>query len=135
MARLRREEKIESLADSRKRMKKFDLDSELKALRVPERGRDFWEAFPRSVAAELRAAPRFTPARTTFRPRLVWGLAAGVACLAAALCLGHETPKTLYCVLLKDEKELRQTVRQFPAHVRALMQDEHGLHKLIEDQP
>jgi hypothetical protein len=69
-------------------------------------------------------------------PRPAWGFGAALACLVAVLCLGRSRmPKTLCFALLKNEKELRQTVRQFPGHVRALMQDEHGLHKLIEDQP
>ena len=56
MAGLRGKKKIERLAGSRERMKNFDLDSELKSARVPERGGDFWDAFPRRVLAELRAA-------------------------------------------------------------------------------
>ena len=117
-------------------MKDFDLDSELKALRVPERGQEFWDAFPERVLAELRSAPAVPPARRSSMPRLAWGFGAALACLAAGFCLGQSRmPKTVCYGLLKDEMKLRQTVRQFPARVDALMQDEHGLHKLIEDQP
>ncbi len=117
-------------------MKNFDLDSELKSARVPERGGDFWDAFPRRVLAELRAAPAAPPARVRTLPRLAWSLGAALACLAAVFCLGRSRmPGTVCCVLLENEKELRQTVRQFPARARVLMQDEHGLHKLIEDLP
>lgn len=117
-------------------MKKFDLDSELKAVRVPQRGPEFWDAFPQRVMAELRAAPATSPARAPSMPRLAWGFGAALACLVAGLCLGKaHTPKMLCYAVIKNEKELRQTVRQFPSHIRAVMLDEHGLRKLVEDQP
>jgi hypothetical protein len=115
-------------------MKNFDLDSELKSARVPERNGVFWDAFPRRVLAELRAAPAAPPARARTMSRLAWSLGAALACLAAGFCLGQSRmPRTVCCALRENGKELRRTVRQFPVHVRILMQDEHGLHKLIED--
>lgn len=116
-------------------MKRMDLDSELKALGVPERGQEFWDSFPQRVLEELRAAPSAPPIRVLTMPRLAWGLGTALACLVTGLCLGHSRMgKTACYALRKDEKELRRTVRQFPVHIRALMQDEHGLGKLIEDQ-
>jgi hypothetical protein len=117
-------------------MKNFDLDSELKTLSVPERGREFWDAFPQRVLAQVRAAPAAPPVRTTSMRRRAWGMGAALACLVASLCLGlSRVPKTACYALLKNGRELRQTARQFPGQLRALMQDEHGLHKLIEDEP
>ena len=68
-------------------MKNFDLDSELRALRVPERDQDFWDAFPQRVLAELRAGPAVPPARRTSMPRLACGFGVALACLAAGFCL------------------------------------------------
>jgi hypothetical protein len=117
-------------------MKDFDLESKLKALRVPERGEDFWEAFPQRVMGELRRAPAEQSLLRAFAPRLAWAASMAMACLVAGLCLGaSRMPRQVCHALVKDENELRQTVRQFPGHVRALMLDEHGLHNLVEDQP
>jgi hypothetical protein len=116
-------------------MKNIDLDSDLKALRVPERGQEFWDAFPGRVLAELRATPVVPPVRAPFLPWLVRGFGVALACLAVGLCLGQSRlPKRFCSAVLKNERELRQTVRQFPRHVCALMQDEHGLRSLVEDQ-
>jgi hypothetical protein len=117
-------------------MKKFDLDSELKVVRVPEREQEFWDAFPRRVMAELRGASATQPVRTPWLPRLAWSFVPALACVAACFCLWEtRLPKMLRYTVIQDERELRQTVRQFPVQIRAFMQDEHGLGKLIEDQP
>src|SRR5208282_6822822 len=87
LARLRCQEKIKKLADSRSKMKKFDLDSELKGLRVPEHDSDFWDAFPQRVLAELRVPPAFAPVRNPSVPWLAWGFGAALACLVAGFCL------------------------------------------------
>ena len=116
-------------------MKDFDLESELRAMRVPERDAQFWDAFPQRVLAELRAPPPQPPVRHA-PSRLAWGAGLALAGLAAGFCLGHSrASKTVAYALVSNERELRQTIQQFPDHVRTLMQDEHGLHKLIEDQP
>jgi hypothetical protein len=117
-------------------MKKFDLDSELRASRVPERDQAFWDAFPHRVMAELRAAPATPPVRVTSPPRLGWGFGMAVACVVVVLCLWQtRAPRMLCYDVIQNERAMRQTVRQFPRHLRALMQDEHGLGKLVEDQP
>ena len=41
-------------------MKNFDLESKLKSLRVPERGEDFWEAFPAARAGGIARRPAGT---------------------------------------------------------------------------
>ena len=38
-------------------MKDFDLESKVKAVRVPERDEDYWEAFPHRMMTELRSVP------------------------------------------------------------------------------
>src|SRR5271167_3677454 len=106
MARFRREKKIEAIAGSRKRMKKFDLDSELKAMSVPERGQEFWDSFPERVLDELRSTPPAPSGRLIPVPWLAWGLGTALACLAALLCLGHSRlGKTACYALLKDERK------------------------------
>jgi hypothetical protein len=117
-------------------MKDFDLESKVKAVRVPERDDDYWEAFPRRVLAELRRVPVERPARRAFLPGLLWGGRLALACLMLGFCLWQSRmPRALSHALLKDEQELRQSVARFHHNLGRLMQDEHGLHKLIEDQP
>jgi hypothetical protein len=51
-----------------------DLEKKLKAARVPERGEDYWESFPRLVSAKLRTAPAKRPViEHHWLPRLAWG--------------------------------------------------------------
>lgn len=56
-------------------MKDFDLESKVKAVRVPERDEDYWEAFPRRMLTELRSVPVERPVRRAFIPGLLWGQA------------------------------------------------------------
>ena len=117
-------------------MKDFELESKIKAMRVPERGEDYWEAFPECMLKELRAVPVERPARRLYASGLFWGGRLALACLMLGFCLWQSRmPRALSHVLLKDEKELRQSVERLHDNLGALMQDEHGLHKLIEDQP
>jgi hypothetical protein len=117
-------------------MKDFDLESKVKAVRVPERDEDYWEAFPRRVLTELRAVPAERPARRAFMPGLWWGGRLALACLMLAFCLWQSRmPRALSHTLLRDEKELCQSVTRFHNNLDRLMQDEHGLHRLVADQP
>ena len=50
------------------------------------------------------------------------------------LHLPQRLPKAVSYALLRNERELRATLVQFPNHLSKLMQDEHGLHRLVEDQ-
>jgi hypothetical protein len=116
-------------------MKEFDLDSEIKSLRVPERGRDFWDNFPGRVMAELRAAPEVRHVPTASMPRLAWGLGLALGCLAASLCLGPgPMPKTISHAWLKDRMAFSQSAARIQNKLCTLIRDEHGLHRLIEDQ-
>jgi hypothetical protein len=117
-------------------MKKIDLDSELNRLRVPEKGRDFWDAFPQRVMAEARSAAPDPVVAAAPVNHLAWSVGLALACLSVCFCLWEtRLPKTLCYALIQNEREMRQAVRQFPNQIRAFMQDEHGLGKLVEDQP
>jgi hypothetical protein len=116
-------------------MNDFDLDSKLKAVRLPERGEDYWETFPARVLAKSRATPAERVQRA-WLPRLAWGSA--IACLLAGIWLGSgagHPQKTVCYALMKNMKSLHAELAQFPERVRTLMQVEHGMHSLIEDQP
>jgi hypothetical protein len=106
-------------------MKDFDLDSHLKSMRVPERDEEYWADFPQTVLAEARVVPaRQRPVFCFFLPELV------TVCLVAAFCIWHGG---LTRSLSRDERQLRATLVRLPNNMSRLMQDEHGLHRLIED--
>ena len=44
-------------------------------------------------------------------------------------------PQAISYRLLKDEREVRQALAQWPGRLDTLMRDEHGLHNLIQDPP
>ena len=117
-------------------MKDFDLESKVKAMRVPERDENYWEAFPQRVLAELRTLPVEQPARRSSLSGLWWGGRLALACLMMAFCVWQSRmPVALSRTLHKDEMELCQSVARFHNNLDRLMQDEHGLHKLVADQP
>ena len=116
-------------------MNDFNLDSELRKARVPERGEEFWGAFPERVMAELHATPAVPATRAAPPHRMAWNFGLALACVAVGFCLWQtRMPQTFCYALIQKEREMRQEVRQFPTHLRALMDDEHGLGKLVEDK-
>jgi hypothetical protein len=116
-------------------MKNTDLDSLIKGLRVPERDPRFWEAFPERVLKELRTAPANHPSREPLLPRIAWGFGVALACIVLGFSFGRTgEPRRLYYAVVKREHALSERVRQFPGRVCALMQDEHGMWKVMEDQ-
>lgn len=116
-------------------MKRFDLDSELKSARVPERGEEYWENFPGRVTSELRKAESPAPSSHPLLHPLVWVGGAAIACLALALTLGFSSaPKVLAYAVHHNKQEIRTTLNEFSEHVETLMQNEHGMQWLLADQ-
>jgi hypothetical protein len=105
-------------------MKDFDLESQLKSLRVPERDEEYWAAFPERVLAKSRQSRNERVNHCFFMPRLIW------ACLAAAFFMWQTG---LAKTVRRDERDLRASIVRLPDNMSKLMQDEHGLHSLVED--
>jgi hypothetical protein len=115
-------------------MNDFDLESKLRALRVPERGEDYWEAFPGRVMMEARRASAQRPAPQPFRAGLPSLGRLALACLMLGFCLWQSRmPGALSHALRKDEQQVRQSVERFHNNLGRFLRDEHGLHQLIED--
>ena len=117
-------------------MKRFDLESKVKSLRVPEREADYWEAFPKRVMTELSAAPAARPARRDFPARVtvVRPNSAGLPDVRFLLVADWGAPGP-GPALRENEQEWRKSVAQLDNNLSRLMQDEHGLDHLIEDKP
>jgi hypothetical protein len=111
-------------------MTDLDLESKLKSVPVPERSPEYWTDFPAQVRASLRRAPvEFAP-RPSRLPRLAWGVSLALACVIFGLAswpMFHE--------MFQHGRAFRRELAQLPVQLRVLMQDDHGLHYLIADQP
>jgi 2-polyprenyl-6-methoxyphenol hydroxylase-like FAD-dependent oxidoreductase len=117
-------------------MNHFDLESKIKSVRVPERDAQFWQDLPQRVLARAQAAPERQPAPRRHCLFAILSSPFAVACLVLGLCLWQsQMPQAISRALLQDEREMRQTLAQFPARLDTLMRDEHGLHYLIQDPP
>ncbi|HEX5397782.1 MAG TPA: hypothetical protein VFY06_01895 [Verrucomicrobiae bacterium] len=120
-------------------MNRRELESILKRARVPEISEDSLEMFPRQTAARLkRGEPQELRARK-FAPRFGWafGLA---ACIVVAFAIGHWSGRmTARPVTTPDSlasmKLIRETLAMFPNQVRAIVEDEHGIHLVLSDKP
>jgi len=110
------------------------IDRELRAMVVPDRNFDYWEAFPQTVMAKLRTAPGQQPRRRPAVSPFAWEFVLALACLVASLFICQtRIPRAVSYALLKDKQELRATWEQIPNRMRTFMEDEHGLHRLIQD--
>jgi hypothetical protein len=117
-------------------MNDFDLDSELKALTVPERDADYWEMLPRRVLARTRVTPR-QRVPPLWRPRRAWAGGIAFACLLIGLCLSPARNGPLKAVSQATDraKSFHKELVQLPERARALMRIDHGLRSLIEEEP
>ena len=110
-------------------MKDFDLDAQLQALRLPERGGEYWADFPRRVTGELRSRPLPRPVRSSWLPQLAWGFSLAFGCFALGYYLGHnEVPRGITHAWIQHQKEIAKFQTQINSY------DEHGLRKLLTDQ-
>ena len=101
-------------------MKKFDLESKIKSLRVPERDGEFWQTLPQRVLARARAAPvpdsQASPLQfslfTILNSKFI------LAALVAAFCLWQSRlPQAISHELLQNERQMRQALAQLPRHL------------------
>lgn len=116
-------------------MKNFDLEKQMKSLRVPEREEEYWETFSKNVmrSAQRRAAEQ--PARNAFVPRFAWSFGLATACLFAGFFLTKAgLPQKFSHTIAHRTVQIRHDMTQIHAGLNRLMQDEHGLHRLVEDQ-
>lgn len=116
-------------------MKRFDLNKELKSARVPERGEEYWENFPRRVTSELQREAPQAAVPSAWMHVMAWGGGVAFACLALSLTLGFSTaPKVISCAMYHNKQEIRMTLTQFSERVETFMQNEHGMQWLLADQ-
>ena len=111
-------------------MTDFDLESKLKSVPVPERSSEYWENFPAQVRITLRRGPvEFTPRRSRL-PRLAWRVSFALACVI--FCLASWPT---FHAAVQNGRKLHRELARLPSNLRVLMQDDHGMHYLIADQP
>ena len=118
-------------------MNDAELDRQLKAAHPPERAEPYWDEFPARVMARLRAAPERRSITQSWRLRFAWGLGVALACLVIGFAFGHwygRARATDSYALVKNGKLLREVLTLFPNRVRAIIQDEGGLHLMLSEQ-
>jgi hypothetical protein len=127
-----------------------ELDKLLRSAQMPERSPGYWEHFPKRVVALLvgtdcrahqrrltqssavRAVRVAAPARLARRSSPTIWAAAGLAtaCVLIALLLRpHRPAPTDYAKLYREITGL------FPNQVRAIVEDERGVHLLLSEKP
>jgi hypothetical protein len=114
-----------------------ELEKALKAARLPERSEEYWEEFPRNVTAQLKVF-----AKHERRPRHVirfsWQFGSAVAAIALVVSVFgwfRREQKEDSFALLQNGIVLREVQTMFPNRVRAIVQDEHGMHLVLSEAP
>lgn len=125
-------------------MKKSELDSILKKARLPQPPEELWEEFPQRVARQLnRPVAESRPPRQHWLPRFAWAMVTA-ACVAMAFAVGQwrgrvevQPVKTQTVVpsqdILANAKLVRETLAMFPNQLRAIVEDDRGLHLILSD--
>jgi len=115
-----------------------ELEALLKKARLPEISQESLEMFPRRVADRLRhdpAPPR--PARS-FLTRPAWAAGLATICILLAFSIGHwrgrkETQTMASSDILASTKFAGETLAMFPNQVRAIVENESGLHLVLSE--
>jgi hypothetical protein len=119
-------------------MNDSELDKILKAAKTPERSDEFWAQFPRHVTSRLHWKPAAREGQSRhWLPRLAWSLTALAACVLIGFFVGHWRGRSDALAengLLQNEKVIKEMLAMFPNRVRAVVQDDHGLHLVLSDK-
>jgi hypothetical protein len=119
-------------------MKKSELDAILKKARAPQPPDEFWDEFPQQVARQLNRLPvKNRRAQLNWFPRLAWTLMTA-ACVLIAFALGHwhgrmQTETNPAADVLANAKLIHETLATFPNQVRAIVEDNGGIHIVLSD--
>jgi hypothetical protein len=119
-------------------MKRIDLESQIKSVRVPERDEEFFRDLPQRVLARAQAAPEPSPLPRSFSFSLFAIQTSKFVFPAVVLgfCLWQSRmPQAAFRALQEDRQEVRVALAQVHSSLDTLMRDEHGLHYLVQDQP
>ncbi len=116
-------------------MNDSELNSQLKRVPIPARTPDYWENFPSRVGSQIVETHRSPAGRPavplpSFFQQSLRTCAFALVLLVFTLAFG-----AAFHVILKKEKAFRQEIAALPNHLRVFMADEHGMHRLIADQP
>jgi hypothetical protein len=115
-------------------MNRFDLDTKLKSVPLPERSEAYWENFPAQVRWNLHRAALPPEANENWLPQLAWKFGVSVACLVVGLLVLSQPLKAASGAIFQKEQFVRQQLAAIPSQLRVFMADEHGLHHLIAEK-
>jgi hypothetical protein len=124
-------------------MNNDELDQMLKSACVPERGEDFWNAFPSSVTMALRRRVETDSREASSQVRhrkwtyAAWGVGLAAACLVACFALGvwrGANGEGSSGATADARKYYREIERLFPNQVRAIVFDRQGAHLVLADR-
>lgn len=120
-------------------MNDLELNKLLQAVRVPEQAPEFWERFPRRITAALHWKQQkgevTLPPRPKRRGVWSWGIAGATILLLLGFVRGYWWGPQPPAALLPNEKLLQEVLATFPNQVRAIIQDENGLHLSLAERP
>ncbi len=119
-------------------MNNSDLEKKLKSARIPERSEEYWKDFPRQVRAGLNRISGERPVWQHRKRHLARGIGLAFACIVlvigiAAPLMWHSMPENSEASL-QNQKVLREMFAMFPHQVRAIVEDEQGMHLQLSDQ-
>lgn len=115
-----------------------NLDRILKSVSPPERRAEFWEKLPKRISAKIewRKSRAAIAGRESRRGGIIgWWLAAGaLGCLVIGFGLGHWRGAADASAVVKNQKLVNEVLAMFPNQVRAIVQDENGLHLSLAEE-
>lgn len=118
-------------------MNKPQLNAILKRARTPEHSEEFWRDFSQRVVRGLNSerTTNFRPSQNVL-PRMAWGFAT-VICIGAAFAIGHwrgQAEAKASPDVLANSKLVGETLAMFPNQVRAIVEEDGGLHLVLSDR-
>ncbi len=132
-------------------MNDFELESKLKAIRVPQKEDEYWEDFPRRVRSQLGRPAPVERAKSHFLPQWAWNSGLALGCVTLILLLlpafhaalldeqalqrdaarlsAIDWPKDY-----RDEQAWQRDAARLPRQLRAFVADEHGMQYLVAER-
>jgi hypothetical protein len=105
-----------------------ELESRLKAVRVPVKTDEYWEDFPGRVGRQLHRSTMTKSVPRRMTPVWAWSGGLALACVTLILLLWPA-----FQTIVRDERTLQRQATRLPNQLHLLMADEHGMQYLVQE--
>jgi hypothetical protein len=114
-------------------MNNFELEIQLKSLRVPGRPDEYWKDFPQRIRLQLRREPSNSAPPRAWRSRVAWLCDFALATAMVFVCIDYHPLQTASAALIRHERNFDVQLARLDAGLHRLMLNTDGISHLLAE--